>query len=72
MAWSEVYERCVEEVADLAAGLGPDELRHRVPATPEWSVHQVLAHLAGGAHDVVDGRMDDAPMPAWKIGRAHV
>lgn len=65
MAWSDVYERCVEEIAAVAGDLGPDDLGRRVLATPEWTVHQLLAHLAGGARDVVTGRMDDAPQPAW-------
>jgi uncharacterized protein (TIGR03083 family) len=36
-----------------------------VPATPDWTVHDVLAHLAGSPADLLAGRMDDAPSPAW-------
>jgi Mycothiol maleylpyruvate isomerase N-terminal domain len=55
----------VEAVATLAAGLGDDELRSTVPGTPAWTVHDVLAHLAGGCSDAVTGRMDGAPKPEW-------
>ncbi|WP_136520693.1 hypothetical protein [Cellulomonas telluris] len=36
-----------------------------MPATPDWDAHDLLAHLAGAAHDAVHGRMDGAPGPAW-------
>ena len=32
---------------------------------PGWTVHQVLAHLAGSASDAVSGRMDGAPGEEW-------
>jgi hypothetical protein len=36
-----------------------------VPATPEWTVHDLLAHSAGAPVDALSGRMDGAPTPAW-------
>jgi hypothetical protein len=36
-----------------------------VPATPEWTVREVLAHLAGSPSDALSGRMDGAPGPEW-------
>ena len=44
--------REVVEAADPAA------LDGVVPATPEWRVHDVLAHLVGVTDDVVNGRLD--------------
>ena len=58
---ADLYDACLAEVDSLAAGLTPEQLATRSPATPGWTVHQVLAHLAGSASDAVSGRMDGAP-----------
>lgn len=39
--------RC--RISTLVAGLAADQLRTPVPATPEWTVQDVLAHMVGGA-----------------------
>jgi len=36
-----------------------------VPATPAWSVHDVVAHVAGVARDAVNGNMVGAPGNEW-------
>ena len=36
-----------------------------VPATPEWTVHDVLAHLVGVTEDGATGNMAGAPSDAW-------
>ena len=43
---ADLYDACLAEVDRLAADLTPGQLTTRVPATPGWTVHQVLAHLA--------------------------
>ena len=63
--WGEVYRANVNAVSALAGSLEPEDLTRRVPATPDWTVHDVLAHLAGSPADVLAGRMDDAPSDAW-------
>jgi uncharacterized protein (TIGR03083 family) len=63
--WAELYRANVEAVTSLAEGLTDDELATRVPATPEWTVREVLAHLAGSPADALSGRMDGAPGPEW-------
>jgi uncharacterized protein (TIGR03083 family) len=63
--FGELYRANAEAVAGLAFELSDDGLATRVPATPDWTVHQVLAHVAGGAADILAGRMDDAPSPRW-------
>ena len=35
------------------------------PATPEWRVHDVLAHLVGVTDDVVNGRLDGIASDPW-------
>ena len=63
--WAQVYRDNVDAVSALALSLDADELSRRVPATPDWTVHDVLAHLAGSVADLLAGRMDDAPSDAW-------
>src|SRR3954463_6859374 len=45
--WAAVYRENVDAVSALAGSLDADDLALRVPATPDWTVQQVLAHLAG-------------------------
>jgi len=35
------------------------------PATPEWTVHDVLAHMVGVTSDVLAGRLDGIASDAW-------
>lgn len=63
--WPELYSDDVAAVLALVEELTPAQLEMVVPATPGWTVRQVLAHLAGGAADHVAGRTDGAPGPGW-------
>ena len=63
--WAALYEANVDALVALAATLDEAQAAPRVPATPEWTVREVYAHLAGGAADQLAGRMDGAPSPAW-------
>lgn len=63
--WGQLYRDHVAALGALATDLTDDELALVVPATPAWTIHDVLAHLAGGAADSVTGRMDGAPRPEW-------
>lgn len=60
-----IYRSARGRIGTLAAGLGDHQLRTPVPATPGWTVHQVLAHLVGGAADVLADRLDGAPGDSW-------
>ena len=63
--WGALYRENVAAVSALAATLTEDQLATTVPATPDWNVHEVIAHLAGTASDGVTGRMDGAPGDEW-------
>jgi uncharacterized protein (TIGR03083 family) len=60
-----VYRKARGRVADLAGTLSDGQLREPVPATPEWTVHELLAHLVGCAADAASGRLDGAPGERW-------
>jgi uncharacterized protein (TIGR03083 family) len=63
--WGALYKEHVADLGALSGDLTDDQLATMVPATPAWTVHEVLAHLAGVASDAVTGRMDGAPGPEW-------
>ena len=42
-----------------------------VPATPEWTVHDVLAHLAGITEDVVVGTMEGMATDPWTAAQVE-
>ena len=63
--WGDLYRENVAAVSALAPTLTEEQLATTVPGTPAWTVHEVLAHLAGVASDAVTGRMDGAPSPEW-------
>jgi uncharacterized protein (TIGR03083 family) len=63
--WGALYREHVADISAWSGDLSDDQLALLVPATPAWTVHEVLAHLAGGASDMVTGRMDGAPSPEW-------
>jgi hypothetical protein len=63
--WAQLYRDHVDAVGAMAADLTDDELATTVPGTPAWTVRDVIAHLAGCPADMISGRMDGAPTPAW-------
>lgn len=63
--WGALYRAHAEAVTALARSLSPEQLATLVPASPAWTAHEVVAHLAGGPADAVTGRMDGAPGPEW-------
>ncbi len=65
VAGSEDYLRIRRRIVDVASSLGPDEPTVVVPATPEWTVHDVLAHVIGAATDVISGRIDGVATDPW-------
>ncbi|MGB8858942.1 MAG: maleylpyruvate isomerase family mycothiol-dependent enzyme [Ilumatobacteraceae bacterium] len=59
-----LYRSARERITALAGAADVDpELV--VAATPEWTVHDVIAHVTGIAVDATSGNMDGAPGDAW-------
>ena len=54
------YRGCRERITGLVADLDEAQERTPVPACPGWTVHDVVAHLAGGLADALAGRLDGA------------
>ncbi|MFC6343765.1 maleylpyruvate isomerase N-terminal domain-containing protein [Nocardioides hankookensis] len=55
-AWGDLYRANVDAVSHLVGDLDDAALATTVPASPDWTVHDVIAHLAGGSD--LDGNVD--------------
>lgn len=64
--WSAAHAR----VSALVATLDGHRLATRVPACPDWTVHDLLAHMVGLGVDVLAGHEPDDHHVAWT--QAHV
>lgn len=60
-----VYGACRERVGALVRDLSPEQAAVSVPACPDWSVHDVIAHLAGVAVDLNAGNLEGVGSEAW-------
>ena len=59
--WTEAQERVIA----LVEGLDAETAGRHVPATPDWTVHDLLAHMVGLGVDVVRGDEPDDHNSAW-------
>ena len=59
------YDRLVEFVPTLTE----EQLATPVAATPGWSVHGVLAHLAANPTDIMAGRLPSIPTDEFTQGQ---
>ncbi|QWC85132.1 hypothetical protein KLP28_16690 [Nocardioidaceae bacterium] len=59
--WGETQER----VCVLALGLDADAAARTVPATPDWTVRDLLAHMVGVGADVLADEEDPDHAPWW-------
>jgi len=60
-----VYRDARGRLTKLAGVLTAEQLRTPVPGTSAWTVHELVAHLVGGAADNASGRLDGAPGAEW-------
>lgn len=59
------YEQVRERMTALLRQADPEQLSRQVPACPDWTVHDLLAHVAGLAVDVAAGRIEGAGSDPW-------
>lgn len=52
---ADLYEQLRNDISQLVAGLESDELDKPVPATPDWSIRDVVTHLAADATCTIAG-----------------
>ncbi len=60
-----IYRGVRVRITALVSELPEKALDCLAPATPEWRVRDVVAHLAGGAADIVSGNLADVASDDW-------
>lgn len=63
--YATAYQDTRQRVAALVRSVGGDVLAMQAPATPEWRVRDILAHLVGVTADIVTGNLDGTPSDQW-------
>jgi len=66
-----IYRESRGRITDLVSSLDETALATPTPACPAWTVHDVLAHLAGATADVIGGRLEGAGGDAWTAAQVE-
>jgi uncharacterized protein (TIGR03083 family) len=59
------YHATRARIGDLVRDLDDDGLATRVPACPEWSVHDLVAHVVGIPEALAAGNVPSGDLQAW-------
>jgi uncharacterized protein (TIGR03083 family) len=59
------YGACRERLSRLVLDIDEAQAATPVPATPEWTVHDVIAHQVGVVTDVNNGNLDGMGSDPW-------
>lgn len=65
------YAGVRERTSALLRAATPEQLAAIAPATPEWTVKDVLGHMAGVPTDVLAGRTDGIASDAWTAAQVE-
>lgn len=63
--FGEAYAATRERMTQLVQSLDDEALATTAPATPEWSVKDLIAHVTGIAADMLSGNLHEVGQPAW-------
>ncbi len=66
----DAYQGLRARVTELVTQAGDGAVLTVAPATPDWTVKDILAHLAGVTADIVNGNLDGVGTARW--ADAHV
>src|SRR5215207_854592 len=67
----EAYRGVRMRVGELVVTCDDPTLAIPAPATPEWTVHDLLAHLVGVTADIVSGNLDGVGTDAWAAAQVE-
>ena len=65
------YKGARTRIQELAEGLDDGDLEERVPACPEWTVKELVAHLCGVAADSVGGNVSNLGGAEWTASQVE-
>ena len=60
-----LYRDARKKISDLVRGLSDEELVRPVPATAEWTIRDIISHLAGDAECLVEGDFPETYFAAF-------
>ena len=66
------YASTRHRISDLVADPATGDAARTVPCCPAWSVHDVVAHLAGVVDDVLAGRLDGVATDPWTAAQVEL
>lgn len=69
-AYETAYRGARERIRGLVSDRN-DATDRVAPATPEWTIHDIVAHLAGITTDIVTGTMDGVGTDEWTARHVH-
>jgi hypothetical protein len=61
----DLYRQARRRITATVLSLDPSEYWYTLPAAPDWTIHDVIAHLRGIVEDGIAGNMAGAPGDAW-------
>ena len=64
-ACADAYRALRERVSELVRAADPTALDAVAPATPEWRVRDVFAHMVGVNSDIVSGTLAGVGTDPW-------
>src|SRR3954470_17276934 len=67
----EAYRGVRLRVGRLITDADPAALDRIAPATPDWTVHDVLAHLVGVTTDIVSGNLEGVGPEPWAAAQVE-
>ena len=59
------YAGCRARITAIVGSIDRERAETMVPTCPEWSVHDVVAHLAGGVADALAGNLEGLGTDEW-------
>jgi uncharacterized protein (TIGR03083 family) len=65
------YDQTRLRIAGLVAELDDEKAALSVPACPEWSVHDVVAHVTGNCADIINGNLDGVASDEWTAAQVE-
>jgi len=66
------YENARDRIVGLVGGIDDQQALTVVPGTPEWTVHDLLAHLVAVPSDLAAGKLKGIPSPEQTQTQAQV
>lgn len=71
MEIARLYRDVQRSFVDLVGDLDADQWARASPCTPEWTVRDVLSHVAGVSIDIVEGNVEGAATDPWTAAQVE-